>query len=209
MNALDSIGAYPSAKDQLDSLIKRDSLNYAFWYRKAEIQESLHDTIGALKSYRYAIRIYPSPDALLGAANLMAEQKNDTALALSKQVHTLRLGREYTAHCEFIDGIFYARTGDNKKAMVSFDACIRNDLYYMEAYMEKGFILFEESKTVEAKKIFETVIIVKNTYADGYYWLAKCAEKLHDVESAKTHYQKALTLDPTLIEAAAALKRLG
>ena len=173
VNALDSAGAYPEALKQVDTLIKKDSLNYALWYRKAGVLENMKDTPGALKSYRYAIRVYPSPDALLGAANLLAEQKNDTALLLSKEVAAFRLGREYTAHCFFINGIY------------------------------------DDQQIAAARTIFQTVITLKNTYADGYYWLAKCAEKMADKTTAISNYQKAITLDPSLQEAGLALKRLG
>ncbi len=209
VDALDSMGAYQQALSQVDSLIRKDSLNYALWYRKALVQENTKDTSGALRSFKYAIRIYPSPDALLGAANLLAERKNDTALLISKQVASLRLGREYTAHCNFINGVYYARTGAQQKALDAFNTCIINDLNYMEAYMEKGFLYFDNKKTAEALQVFKTVVTVKNTYADGYYWMAKCNEALNNKADAISNYQQALTLDPKLAEAADALKRLG
>jgi len=209
VNALDSLGAYRQALVQMDSLIKKDSLNYAFWYRKALLQENTKDTSGALRSYRYAIRIYPSPDAMLAAANLLAEKKDSTSLLICQKVEALRLGREYTAHCNFITGIFYARTGNQQKAIELFNNCIRNDLNYMEAYMEKGFLYFDSQKIREALEVFQTVVTVKNTYADGYYWIAKCEEKLKHPVEAIDNYKKSLTLDPELHEAADALKRLG
>lgn len=209
VDALDSLGAYQQALTQVDSMIRKDSLNYALWYRKALVQENIKDTTGALRSYRYAIRIYPSPDAMLGAANLLAERKNDTALLIAKQVASFRMGREYTAHVHFINGVYYARTGDKQKAIDEFNNCIINDFNYMEAYMEKGFIYFDEKKIPEAAKVFQTVITVKNTYADGYYWLAKCNEASNNKAEAVSNYQRAYAMDPKLNEAAAALKRLG
>ena len=209
VDAFDSLGAYQQALGQMDSLIKKDSLNYGLWYRKALLQENTKDTTGALRSYKYAIRVYPSPDALLAAANLLAEQKNPTALLLCKQVAKLRMGREYTAHCQFISGVYYARTGDQQKAFIAFNQCIYNNLNYMEAYMEKGFMYYDNKKINEALQVFQTVITVKNTYPDGYYWLAKCYKALNNKAEAVTNYKKALTLNPNLKEAAEALKRLG
>ena len=209
VDALDSMGNYTEALAQADSMIKRDSLNYGLWYRKAMVQENAKDTSGALRSYRYALRIYPSPDAMLAAANLLAEKRNDTALLLTKQVASFREGREYTAHCNFINGVYYARKGEQAKAIEAFNNCIMNDLNYMEAYMEKGFLYFDNKKTAEALQVFKTVVTVKNTYADGYYWMAKCNEALNNKADAISNYQQALTLDPKLAEAADALKRLG
>ena len=209
VDMLDSTGAYRQAMRQMDSLIQKDSLNYGLWYRKARLQETIKDTVGALRSYKYAIRVYPAPDALLAAANLMAEQKNPKALLLTKQVSNLRMGREYEAHCQFISGIYYARTGGQQKAIAAFNQCIYNDLNYMEAYMEKGFLYYDNKKINEALQVFQTVVTVKNTYSDGYYWLGKCQEAMNNNAEAIANYQKAVTLDPKLKEATEALKRLG
>jgi tetratricopeptide (TPR) repeat protein len=209
VDALDSLGAYQQAMGQMDSLIKKDSLNYGLWFRKAQLQENTHDTTGALKSYRYAIRVYPAPDAMLAAANLLAERKDTLALNICRQVDQLRMGREYTAHTSFISGIYYARTGNSQKAMNAFNTCIANDFTYVEAYMEKGFLLYDGKKITDALQVFKTLSAVKNTYPDAYYWIAKCYEAMNNKTEAVSNYQKALTLDPKLKEAAAALKKLG
>jgi len=159
VDALDSSGMYQPALLQMDSLLRRDSLNFGLWYRKAMVQEHAKDTSGALKSYHYATRIYPSPDALLAMANLYAEQKNSKALELCSRVDVLRLGREYTAHTNFISGIYYARSNSHSKAIDRFNRCITNDYLYMEAYMEKGFLYFDDKKTDEALKVFEKLLI--------------------------------------------------
>ncbi|MEN9686788.1 MAG: hypothetical protein RLZZ28_2574, partial [Bacteroidota bacterium] len=183
--------------------------NYAFWYRKAKLQESGKDSSGALKSYRYAIKIYPSPDAMLAAANLLAEKKDSTAILICRQIEGQRMGREYTAHCAFISGVYYARTGQYDKALTAFNRCINNYYQYTEAYMEKGFLLYDANKTAEALQVFKTLVAIKNTYVNGYYWIAKCNEKLSAQSAAIEYYQKALLLDPNIPEARAALKRLG
>jgi tetratricopeptide (TPR) repeat protein len=209
VNALDSLGAFKQANGQMDSLLKNDSLNYGLWYRKALLQQNAQDTAGALRSFRYAIRIYPSPDAVLAAANLLAEKKDSTALLLTRQIREQRLGREYEAHTYFISGVYFARTGNAQKATELFDACITTDYHYMEAYMEKGFLLYDASKMNEAAQVFRTVVTIKNTYADGYYWLAKTEEALNRPTEAAADYQRALALDPGIREASDALKRLG
>ena len=54
----------------------------------------------------------------------------------------LGLGRDYDADCNFITGIYYARTGNHKMALQFFDAAIANQYTYMEAYIEKGLVYF-------------------------------------------------------------------
>lgn len=209
VNALDSVGALAPALAQMDSLIARDSVNFGIWFHKAQLGEKAGDTAIAIQAYEKAARIYPSPDALLSLANLFAEQRNAKAILLCDEVEQLRLGREYLAHCSFIKGVYYARTGELVKALASFDRCIGNDYQYMEAYMEKGFLFYDTEQTDKALAVFEKATEIRPTYADAFYWTGKCYEKKGDEEKAINQYHHALVLDPSIQEADAALKRLG
>ncbi|BFG70122.1 hypothetical protein KACHI17_10030 [Sediminibacterium sp. KACHI17] len=209
VNTLDSIGALTPALAQMDSLIARDSLNFGIWFHKAQLSEKAGDTSGALRSYDKAARIYPSPDALLSMANLFAEKKDERSIILCDQVEKLRLGREYLAHCSFIKGVYYARTGELVKALTSLDRCIANDYQYMEAYMEKGFVYYDTKQADKAIAVFNQAIAIRPTYADAFYWLGKTYEQKNDKESAVKEYQRALVLDPSIQEATDALRRLG
>ena len=196
IETLDSIGALKEAIAQVDSLIKRDSLHAGYWTKKGELSEKIGDSSGALRCYRFAARIYPSPDLLLRAANLLAEQKNDTALLLLKSIASEWNDATYLSHVAFIRGVYYARKGMAAAAHHSLDECIRMNYNYMEAYMEKGFLYWDAGKIAAAKKIFNTVIQLKSTYADGYYWLANCEARLKDTTGAVAHFQQAQRLDP-------------
>ncbi len=209
VNTLDSLGSLDLALAQMDSLIVRDSVNYGIWFHKAQLSEKAGDTSLALRSYDKAARIYPSPDALLSMANLYAEKKDAKAIMLCDQVEQLRLGREYLAHCSFIKGVYYARTGELVKALPSFDRCIANDYQYMEAYMEKGFIYYDTKQSDKAIAVFNQAIEIRPTYVDAFYWLGKIHERNGDQENAIKEYQRALVLDPSIQEAKDALQRLG
>jgi tetratricopeptide (TPR) repeat protein len=208
VNALDSLGNYKEAVVQIDSLINKDSLNFGLWYRKGRLLEDGKDTANAIASFTKAIKIYPSPDGQLSLANLLAETKNAHALLFCQQVQDLRLGREYSAHCNFIAGVYFARIGNKQKAIQMFDNCINENYSYLEAYQEKGFIYFDDKKYVEALKIFQLTASINNTYADAYYWQAKCLEALNKKEEAIKNYQTSILLDKNLNEASEALKRL-
>jgi tetratricopeptide (TPR) repeat protein len=208
INALDSLGNYREAVVQIDSLIHKDSLNFGLWYRKGRLQEDGRDTANAIFSFTKAIKIYPSPDGQLSLANLLAETKNANALLFCQQVQDLRLGREYSAHCNFIAGVYFARIGNKQKAIQMFDNCINDNYSYLEAYQEKGFIFYDDKKFSEALKIFQLAASINNTYADAYYWQAKCLEALNKKEEAVKNYQTSLMLDKNLKEATEALKRL-
>jgi tetratricopeptide (TPR) repeat protein len=208
IDILDSLSQYKLAAAQIDSLINKDSLNYGLWFRKGKLLESAKDTMSSIIAYAKAIRIYPSPDGQLSLANLLAETKNENALVLCQRVQDLRLGRDYSAHCNFVAGVYFARIGNKTKAQQLFDACINDNFGYMEAYQEKGFIYYDDKKFEDALKVFQMAVKVNNTYADAYYWQAKCYEALHKKDDAIKNYQTALALDKELKEAKEALQRL-
>ena len=207
--ALDSIGRYKESLQQMDSMIAKDSANFGLWFTQGKIAEDAGDTLLAMKSYDKAIRIYPSADALLSIANLYAEKKNEAALILSKQVKDQRLGRDYDAHCAFIEGVYYARTGNQKMALQSFDECIANNYTYMEAYIEKGLLYFDHKQYDEALTVFRFASSVNALDADPYYWQGRCYEMMNEKDSAILRFKQSLSLDKNSREIKEALKRLG
>ena len=208
VDALDSLGDYTPALVEVNKLLAKDSSNFGLWYKKAQLSEQSNDTLGAIKSYSKAAKIYASPDALLALANLYAETKNGKALELCQTVADLRMGRTYQAHCDFIAGVYYARIGNTTNAINLFKNCIANNYSYMEAYLETGFIYYDKKQFAEALKVFQTAVTVKNNFPDGYYWLAKTYEANKDISAAILNYERAFTLDPKLVEAEQAIKRL-
>jgi tetratricopeptide (TPR) repeat protein len=192
--ALDSVGAYKIALQQMDSLIEKDTVNYGLWYTKGRIAEDAGDTLLAMKSYDKALRIYPSADAMLGLANLYAEQKNENALLICTQVKRLGLGREYDAHADFIAGVYNARTGNREKAQDFFDDCIANDYTYMEAYIEKGLIYYDNKQYNEALNVFKFASTVNALDSDPYYWQGRCFEMMNIKDSAVLRFKQALSL---------------
>lgn len=209
VNVLDSLAMYKEAIAQTDSLIKRDSLNNGLWFTKALLLESNKDTAAAIRSYERALRIYPSVEAQLNLANLLAETKNARSLLICRNVSHMGLGRETDASSSFIAGVYYARSGKNQRALNLFDSAINDNYTLMEAYMEKGFIYYESKNYADAVKVFETAITLNKMYPDAYYWKAKCSEAIGNKEEALLNYKRSLGLDKNLKEAADAVRRLG
>ncbi|MBL7760604.1 MAG: tetratricopeptide repeat protein [Sediminibacterium sp.] len=208
VNSLDTAGLYRDALKQLNLLIAKDSLNHAYWFQKARFSEQLKDTAGAIRYYQYSTRLYPSPSAMLSLANLLAEKKDTAAIVVCRNVNTLFPGREYAADLFFIKGIYHARKGRIKEALIQFDSCIYNNYRYLEAYMEKGFLLSDRQQIRPAMTIFATVLKLDPLYTDAWYWMGKSYEQLGIRDSALEHYQKAFLLDPGLSEAGSAINRL-
>jgi tetratricopeptide (TPR) repeat protein len=209
VDALDSLGMYKEGLAQIDSLISKDSLNNSLWMRKGMLQERAKDTASAIISYARSINIYPAIDAQLYLANLLAERKNDTALLLVNAVSRTMFDRRTLAECDFIAGIYHARKGNVQMAVQLFDRCISNDLKFMEAYIEKGVLFYDQKKFDEALRVFQAAANVEPTYADAFYWQAKTYEATGKIKEAIDLYNQSLRLDPNMKEASDALARLG
>lgn len=206
---LDSMGQSRTALLQVDTLIQKDSLNYGLWFTHGQIAEDIPDTATAIRSYQKAIAIYNSPDALLALANLYAEQRNEESLLICARLQDMSLGREYDAHCHFISGVYYARTGNREKALTAFDACIADNYTYMEAYIEKGLLYFDSKQYPQALQVFNFASGINRLDPDPYYWMGRCYEMQHINDSALIRFQQSYNLDKTDPHTIAAIKRLG
>jgi tetratricopeptide (TPR) repeat protein len=208
VEALDSISEFKIAVAEIDSIIKRDSLNYGVWFKKGDVLKRAQDTTAAIASFTKASKIYTSPQVLLELANLYAEKADKRALIYCQQVADLRLGREYDSYIDFFAGVYFARTNDKKKALEYFDKSINENYSLIDNYLEKGLIYYNDKNYKEALKIFNTASSISNTNADVYYWLGKTYEAMNDKTNAISNYKKSLLLDKNLKEAEDAIKRV-
>jgi tetratricopeptide (TPR) repeat protein len=90
---------------------------------------------------------------------------------------------------------------DNKNALAQFDECIRKDYHFIDAYMEKGRIFYNQEKYAESLAVFDLALTVSNSYADAFFWKAKCQQALGQIQEAKLNYQRAWGLDKSFTEA--------
>ena len=208
IDALDSLGRYPEALSQMRTLLKKDSANNSLWARNGQLLERSGDTTAAIESYFRSLDIYPDPANQLYLANLLAERKDDRALLLVNNVSKTKSDDETLAHCDFIAGVYHARKGNNKLAEQLFDRCISRDLRYMVAYLEKGFLYYEQKRFDDALKVFHLASTLDPKYADAFYWQAKTYEAQGKTEEAINMYEEAYSLDPGLKEASDAISRL-
>ncbi len=208
VDVLDSAALYKEAIQQMDTLIMGDSLNNMYWFKMGQLFENLKDTAKAIKSYNRSINVYPSVEAQLYLANLLAEKRDPISLQLVNRISKLMPDNRTNAECDFIAGVYHARVGNKQQAMMLFDRCIVQDVKFTEAYVEKGQLLLEAKKMNEALKVFEAMAAANQTSADAYYYLGKCYELMNNLPLAINNYEKSLTFDANLVEAQDALNRL-
>lgn len=206
---MDSVGDYKNALIQMDSLIKRDSSNYAFYFTKARISQDYQDTTQAINNYKKAIKIYPAPESMLFLANLLAERKDASCLKMAQSVKAMRLSASDNANCDFIAGVYYARIKDSSNALKNFNSALNLNYTLMPAYIEKGLVYFDNKDYRKALNTFQFASQVDHLYADAYYYMARSYEMMGIKDSAVLRFKQTLSLDKSAVEAEDGLKRLN
>ena len=198
------------ALKQNDTLLKLIGNKAVIWFNRATLLEDKNDTAKAIIAYENAASLQnPYPEAQLRLAKLYAETKNPKALQMVDFMMRNQQAFGYEQDLIMIRGIYYRNIKDYTKALASFDQCITDKYTFMEAYIEKGSLLYDLKKYKESLAVFEKATTVNNIFADGYYWMAKNQEALSDAKEATDNYKRALALDQGFEEAREALKRLG
>jgi len=115
-----------------------------------------------------------------------------------------------SSHAEphYFKGLYFAGKGLHGEAIRHFDAAIRNNYYFINAYINKGMSYYEGKDWKRAADVFRLAIRISPTEADAYYWLGKTDEAAGRKAEAKANYQRAAGLDKTHAAAREAAARL-
>jgi tetratricopeptide (TPR) repeat protein len=108
----------------------------------------------------------------------------------------------------YYQGIYYSTTKAYAAAIQSFDRTILIDYNFIEAYIEKTSLLYDQKNFKGGLEVLSKALAVAPDHASVYYWTAKCQQALGDKESARFNYLKAYGLDKSFIEAKAAADQL-
>ena len=175
---------------------------------KADLLDKENQTAAATRLWEQAYQLAPFDVELNYILALRyAEAKNPRVLALCDSL--IKADTE-GRHAEpyYYKGIYYANITDNVKALSSFDEAIKHDFYFLDGYIEKGSLLYEMKKYEEAIAVFNLALTISPSFADAYYWIAKCQEAMGKKEEAKVNYLRAFELDKTMKEAREAVDSL-
>ncbi|MBS1919098.1 MAG: tetratricopeptide repeat protein [Bacteroidetes bacterium] len=175
---------------------------------KADLLDQQNNASGAITVLEKAYSI--NPDILeldYKLAYKYATAKNPKTIAFCD---TLLFKDSLNEHAEplYFKGVYYENTGNKKKALDFFSQAIVRDYTFLDAYMNKGEILFDQKKYPDAIKVYRLALNVQSTYADAYFWMGKCEEALGQKAEAKLNYERAYGLDKTFTEAKDAADRI-
>lgn len=200
---------YDKALLQIEKLLQKDSSNPGWLYIKADALEKMGDTASAILNYNKAVNsagIFI--DAEIRAAILFAEKADANALKLCDRLLANPGAVGYRSDVLRIKGIYYAKSGNSKKAIEQFNQIISEDYTYLDAYIEKGLVYFDTKNYKDAWTVFAKSTEVSNKFAEGYFWMAKAEERMNQKAEAAANYKRALALDQSLSEARQAIQRL-
>ena len=108
----------------------------------------------------------------------------------------------------YYKGIYYSNINDKAKALTLFNEAILRNYYYLNAYIEKGRIQYDQKKFIDALKTFQLANTISATFPDAYFWMGRCEEALGRKAEAKLNFQRAYSLDNSFTEAKEAADKL-
>ena len=211
---LQEAGRYREAVNVLDSMnitMMGDStqmkiyLDYLF--KRTELLVLAGDTANAIKTLEFFVIPGELTEAGLQLANLYAETKNPRTISICDSMNKNDESKR-DPNPDYLKGVYYYNIDDYTRALELFNSCIKKDYTFLDAYMEKGRILYKQSKLKEAMEVYDMAIKVSNSFADAHLWKGKCQEALGQKEEAKISYQRAYAFDKTLTEAKEAADRI-
>jgi len=204
---------YKEAVNVLDSMnitmgdSAQTKVYFDYLFKRSELLVLGGDTANAIKTLEFFIIPGELTEAGLQLANLYAETRNPKTIAFCDSMNKNDEGKR-DPNPDYLKGVYYYNIDDYSKALEMFNSCIKKDYTFLDAYMEKGRILYKQSKFKEAMEVYDIAIKVSNSFADAHLWKGKCQEALGQKEEAKISYQRAFAFDKTLTEAKEAADRI-
>lgn len=203
-------GQLDLASATIEKGLRKDSTSVIFQNRRASLLLAKGDTSGAISGLLKSLSYAPEQtDIHVELGFLYAAQKKKNALMVADFLLTQTDQPALQTQARFMKGVYYVNIGDKKNALLHFNECIINDYTFIDAYMEKGILLYNDKKYIYAQKSFEKVLTISNTHVEAYFWMGKCLESQNKKEEALDFYKKTIGLDDKMMEAAEGVERLS
>lgn len=201
-------GQYDAAMAIADSILLKYPGQLDALSVKAEILKTENKPSEALAVLEKAYRLQPHDKKVAyDLAYEYAEQKNPKVAALLDTLFKYDK-TETVARAWYIKATYYNNIGNTAEALKYYTAANAADYNFIDAYLDKGQLLYKQKKYDEALKTFAIGQKVSPAAAEFYLWVAKTQEAMGDKADAKTNYERAYALDKEMKEAKEAAERL-
>lgn len=204
----DALGKTDEALKVCNAMLEKEPGQVNALLLKADLLEKKGDTANMVSSLEKAYSIVPFNREI---SNKLAYQYAESKNAKAVQIADSLIGKDSLdifPEPYYVKGMYYSNTNDKAKAIQLFDATIKRDHRFLNAYIEKGKILLDQKKTNEALKTFQLANTITPSFPDAWYWIGRCQEILGDKAEAKQNYEKAYELDNTFTEAKEAAEKI-
>jgi len=189
----DKVAVIPMALDSLQIVINQlrtDSLNPELWKKQYQLFLENKDTLKALLSLRRYNYLAPEDgEGWLEMAWLLADRKDPGVLIITDSL-TLVKDDMIRTRAKYIRGLYYSNKHDDERAIRAFDSTIVFNYTFIDAYIEKGIILYNHKKYTDALKTFLQALKISNNNAELYYWVGQCYEALGNASEAADWQKK-------------------
>lgn len=196
------------ALKEYDEIIRIDSANFEAWYEKGVLYARTGDTAAAIVSLQRAYELQPIYFIGNTLADIYASSMDPRTVPFCDTL-IARDSLKIQVEPHFIKGRYFADSKMYNEALQEFEACIRLDWKFTDAYLEKGLVYFEMKEYKKALETFTFTTTVSNSNPDAWYWMGRCYEAMGDKENAIANYRKAYALDKGFIEARERAKQLN
>ena len=143
-----------------DKVLQQHPDQVAVLMMKSDLLEQKNDTTGSIHTLEQAYRLAPSnEDLCYNLAFKFAQSKNPKVLTLCDsllQHDTIEKKPSHGILRVFITAISIEKA----KALEYFNKAIQFDYSFLDAYMDKGQVLYDEKKYAEAISVFQLALKV-------------------------------------------------
>ena len=201
-------GQYTQALSIADAMIQKYPGQLDALGIKADILKEQGKNSEALKLLEEAYALQPrDKETAYNLAFEYADAKSAKALALADTL--IKYDKTATvARAWYVKATYHNNIGNQNEALRYYDSSNIADYNFLDAYFDKGRILFSQKKFDAALKTFAIGQKFSPSTADFYFWVAKCQEALGNKNDAKANYERAFALNPSLTEAKTAAEKL-
>lgn len=198
---------YDSAIYYVNKSLSIEEINPPAHFQKGMILKESGDTANAILSFQAAIdqdQKYYDAYIQLG----MLHERKGNNISLGYFDNALQIKPKST-EARYFKAMYFQDRGKFKEAMELYDEILKIDSAHVNAWYNKGFLVFEGEKDYRlAHKWFDRAYQLDPNYSNAIYMRGLCNERMGDRQKAAKDYNATLVLEPGHVQALEGLKRL-